>query len=72
MFVRSTLGTMSCYGCVVDTGGMSCVVTSEWDMLVVVNSRLMAFEVHPPIETAVFESFYFSIELILYRRRDPS
>ena len=28
---------MWCYGRVVDTGGMSCVVTSEWDMLVVVN-----------------------------------
>ena len=37
MFVRSTLGTMSCYGLVVDTGGMSCVVTSEWDMLEVFN-----------------------------------
>ena len=37
MFVRSTLGTISCYGLVVDTGGMSCVVTSEWDMLAVVN-----------------------------------
>ena len=38
---RSTLGTMLCYGLVVATGGMSCVVTSEWDMLaVVVNIRL--------------------------------
>ena len=31
---------MWCYGLVVDTGGLSCVVTNEWEMLVVVNSRL--------------------------------